>query len=483
MTQARITRARQALAVIAEASPAGAWLVGGAVRDALLGLVPLDLDVAVAADPSRVARAVAEALDAPRFSLSDRFGGYRVSAQDGLQIDLMPVEAGGISADLRRRDTTVNALAVAAHDAAAQFPAFAEAAIIDELGGLRDLRSGVQRACSAEAMADDPLRVVRLARAVAGRDWQLDGETVRLARAAAPQLHTVAGERIGAELLGTIDGDRPLAGLTALRRTGALAAVLPEFVALDGLEQSAYHDLDVGQHTQEVLRWTVALETELGRYVPSEVAEAAARLMPQELGGGWTGRAAQRFGALLHDIAKPQTRQINPETGRIGFPNHDREGAAMVEQIMERLRAPRRATRLVQGLTLHHLRLGFLVHARPLDRGTIYDYLARCSPVEIEVSILSWADRLATRGRKAEPAIAAHAEVLREMLPAAIAWREAGGAPAPLHDGTALQQLAGAPPGPWVAAALERQRRARYLDPQLTAETALEIALPDRAEQ
>lgn len=478
MTQSRIARARQALAVIAEASPSGAWLVGGAVRDALLGQVPLDLDVAVDADPSRVARAVAEALDAPRFSLSDRFGGYRVSVEDGLQVDLMPVEPGGIAADLRRRDTTVNALAISVRDAAEQFPHLREAAVIDELGGLRDLRAGVQRACGPDAMLDDPLRVVRLARAIAGRDWQLDGETVQLARAAAPRLHTVAGERIGAELLGTVDGARPLAGLAALRRTGALEAFLPELAALDGLPQSAYHDLDVGQHTTEVLRWTVALETDLDRYVPAEIATAAQELAPRDLGGGWTGRAAQRFGALLHDIAKPQTRRVDPETGRIGFPYHDREGAAMVGQILERLRAPRRATRMVQALTLHHLRLGFLVHARPLDRGAIYDYLARCSPVEVEVSILSWADRLATRGRKAEPAIAAHAEVLREMLPAAIAWREAGGAPAALHDGTALQRLAGAPAGPWVADALERQRRARYLNPALTPEEALQIALP-----
>lgn len=469
---------RRALAVASAAAPQGCWLVGGAVRDALLGHEePLDLDLAVAGDPRAVARAVAEALGAPQFALSDRYGGHRVTAAGGLQVDVMPVDPAGLTADLRRRDTTVNALAIDAASAATRWPAVDPGAVSDELGGLRDLAAGVQRACGPEAMRDDPLRVLRLARAIAGRSWRLDGETVRLARAAAPLLAHVAAERIGAELRGTLGGARPLAGLDALRTLGGLEATLPEVTALDGIEQSPYHHLDVGGHTREVVEWSVALETRLSEFVDEDAARTAVAGLDDEIAGGWSMRDATRFGALLHDIAKPHTRRFDERRGFWGFPDHDRQGEVIAGAIMERLRAPRRVVRVVQGLTRHHLRLGFLVHAAPLDAGHHYDYLARCRPVEVEVTVLSLADRLATRGRRAEEAIEAHARLAREMLPVALTWRAAGGAPAPLLDGDALLKHTGRAPGPWLASALERQRRARYLDPSLSEAQALSVAL------
>jgi putative nucleotidyltransferase with HDIG domain len=470
--------ARRALSAASHAAPDGCWLVGGAVRDALLGVAdPLDLDLAVSGDVARVARAVGDALGAPRFPLSDRYGGFRVTAAGGLQVDVMPVDPAGLRADLERRDTTVNALAIAAADASRSWPVLDRAEVIDELGGLEDLAAGIQRVCGPLAMQEDPLRVLRLGRAVAGRPWTLDGTTVRLARAAAPALSRVAAERIGAELRGTLGASRPLAGLEALQRLGGLDAVLPEVVALDGVEQSAYHHLDVGGHTREVLAWSVALEGRLAQYVDEQDARAATAGLDDELAGGWRLRDATRFGALLHDIAKPRTRVFDERRSAWGFPHHDRVGAQMAGAIMERLRAPRKVVRMVQALTLHHLRLGFLVHAGPLDAGQRYDYLARCSPVEVEVTVLALADRLATRGRRAEEAIEAHAALTRAMLPVALGWRAAGGAPAPLLDGGALIERTGRPPGPWLADALERQRRARYIDPQLTTEGAFAAAL------
>ncbi|MEH3055309.1 MAG: HD domain-containing protein [Patulibacter minatonensis] len=475
-----VALARRALRVASGAAPEGCWLVGGAVRDALLGLpAPLDLDLIVAGDLRGVAKAVAEELGAPRFPLSDRYGGYRVTAAGGLQVDVMPIDPAGLDADLRRRDTTVNALAVAAGAAADSWPELRRDDLVDRVGGLADLDARVQRACGPDAMLDDPLRVLRLGRAIAGRPWVLDGQTVRLARAAAPGLAHVAGERIGAELRGTLGGAHPLAGLDALRRTGGLDAVLPELVALDGVQQSPYHHLDVGGHTREVLQWGVALETDLATYVDEASAAAVLGRLDDDLGGGWTVRDAARFGALLHDIAKPRTQVYYEQRGFYGFPDHDKVGETMATAIMERLRAPRRVVKTVAALTLHHLRLGFLVHATPLGRGGWYDYLAQVSPVEVEVTVLALADRLATRGRRAEEAIEAHADLTREVLPVALAWRAAGGAPTPLIDGNALVAQTGRAPGRWLADALERQRRARYIEPDLDEAGALVAALDD----
>ncbi len=468
--------ARTALAAAHAAAPGRAWLVGGAIRDVLLGIDnPLDLDLAVGGDPSPVAKRVSEALGAPRFALSDRFGGYRVTAATGLQVDVMPLHPEGLSADLRRRDLTVNALALPL-SAAEGWPAFDHSGLVDETGGLFDLAQRTLRACAPAAMSDDPLRVLRIARSIAGGRWQIDGATVQLARDAAPGLSHVAGERIGAEIRGILGGQDPLGGLATLSRLGGTDAVLPEVAALDGVTQSKYHHLDVGGHTREVLEYSLALETRLGAYVDPESAAWVTARLDDEVGGGWSVREAMRFGALLHDIAKPQTRIVDESRGTIGFPGHDRAGEKLAGQILERLRVPRKVVRAVQSLTLNHLRLGFLVHARPLGKGGVYDYLRRCDPMEVEVTVLALADRLATRGRRAEEALEAHADLTRELLPAAIAWRQAGGAPTPLLDGDALMAQLGLPGGPWLADALEVQRRARFVDPALTVEQALAMA-------
>lgn len=468
--------ARTALAAAQSAAPGRAWLVGGAIRDVLLGIDdPLDLDLAIDGDPSPVAKRVSQALGAPRFALSDRFGGYRVTAATGLQVDVMPLHPEGLTADLRRRDLTVNALALPL-DRAGGWPDFDRADLVDETGGLPDLQQRTLRACGPAAMSDDPLRVLRIARAVASGSWRIDGTTVQLARDAAPGLSHVAGERIGAEIRGILGGQDPLGGLSTLHRLGGTEAVLPEVAALDGVTQSKYHHLDVGGHTREVLQYSLALETGLGAYVDAASADWMAARLDDEVGGGWSVREAMRFGALLHDIAKPQTRIVDESRGTIGFPGHDRAGEQLAGQILERLRVPRKVVRAVQSLTLNHLRLGFLVHARPLGPGGIYDYLRRCEPMEVEVTVLALADRLATRGRRAEEAIEAHADLTRELLPAAVAWRESGGAPSPLLDGDALMAQLAMQGGPWLGDALEVQRRARFVDPALTVEHALAIA-------
>jgi poly(A) polymerase len=225
-----------------------------------------------------------------------------------------------------------------------------------------------------------------------------------------------------------------------------------------------------------VLAYTLELETNLAAYVGDAAAADASRLMAVEVAGGWSGADAVRLGALLHDIAKPRTRVFYEDRQMVGFPNHDRVGQQMTGDILDRLRFPRKLIRTVQSLTLHHLRLGFLVHAQPLDEGGVYDYLRQCDPVEVEVTVLALADRLATRGRNADAAIGAHTELTRVLLPRAVQWREAGGAPSPLLDGDQLSAALGRPPGQWLAAALEAQRRARFIDPALTTEQSLEVA-------
>ncbi len=134
---------------------------------------------------------------------------------------------------------------------------------------------------------------------------------------------------------------------------------------------------------------------------------AGAALLAEPLADELTRGEALRWGALLHDAAKPLTREVRAEDGRVTFIGHDARGAELARAVLARLRASERLRAHVAALVRHHLRLGFLVHEpQPLARRTVFAYLRACAPVEVDVTLLSVADRLATRGDRAQEAVA-----------------------------------------------------------------------------
>jgi poly(A) polymerase len=426
-----------------------AWLVGGAVRDELLGLDSSDFDLAVDGDARALARALSRRTGASSFALSEAFGAWRVTASDrSWQVDLTPLTGPSLQADLANRDLTVNAIA----------RPVAGGELIDPFAGATDLAAGRLVMVRSGAFTADPLRVIRLARLAAELHFSVDGATLAAARAAASGLGSVAGERVYAELRQIIAAERPGEGLTQLEATGATAVVLPELVALHGVEQNIYHHLDVYDHTLETLSSQLRLQGDpagvLG--IPARPVQA---FLSESVADEMTCGEVLRWAALLHDIAKPQTRAVS-DSGRITFFHHDVEGAQAIRAIFGRLRASEKVTTQVAEMTRHHLRLGFLVHQRPLGPRDVYDYLATCEPVSAEVTLLSVADRLATRGRNGEPAIAAHLELAREIWPAAVSWHAQR--PRPPLRGDDLAAALGRPAGPWLAPALEELNAARY---------------------
>jgi hypothetical protein len=147
----------------------------------------------------------------------------------------------------------------------------------------------------------------------------------------------------------------------------------------------------------------------------------------------------------------------------------------MVLSLCRRLRTSERLARFVAGVTRHHLVLGFLVHQRPLERRTVYRYLRTTEPVEVEVTLLSCADRLATRGRNAEPAIAAHLELARELMEEALEWRGAGPPRSPVRGDELAEEL-GIEPGPELGALIARLEEAAFAGETGSREEALELA-------
>jgi poly(A) polymerase len=451
-----------------------AWLVGGAVRDGLLGRETADLDIVVDGDPALAARAVADAAGpAACFALSEEFGSWRVVARErAWQLDVEPLRGGTIEADLALRDFTVNAIA----------QPIAGGAPIDPLGGAADLRARRLRMAAPSAFEEDPLRVLRLVRLALELNLEADAATLARAGAHAQGLLDVSPERVFMELRRIIAAREARRGLELMSALGATAVVLPELEALRGVQQSRFHHLDVHGHTLEVLDRTI--EMTLGAGLGSDELDACAgegrpavdALLAEPLADELTRGEALRWGALLHDAAKPLTRAVRPEDGRVTFIGHDERGADLARAVLARLRTSERLRAHVAALVRQHLRLGFLVHEpQPLARTMAFAYLRKCSPVEVDVTLLSIADRLATRGDRAQEAVRAHMAVARGLLGDALRWH-AEGPPRPLLRGDELARELGIATGPRVGELLEQLSAAQYAGEVESRESAVAFA-------
>ena len=455
---------------VARAALAGrpAWLVGGAVRDRLLGRALTDLDLVVDGDPEQAARAIAHAAGrAACFALSEDFGAWRVVARDRTwQADVERLRGETLEADLLLRDFTINAIAEPIDGGAP----------IDPLGGLGDLTARRLRMAGPRAFVDDPLRVLRLVRMEVELELESEPQTSRAAHAHAGELQGVSAERVFVELRRILATQRARRGVELMGELGVTAVVLPELQALRVVEQTRFHHLDVYGHTLEALDRTIELQADPSPILGEEHAAELGTLLSEPLADELTRGEALRWGVLLHDAAKPLTKGVRPEDGRVTFIGHDARGAELARAVLGRLRASERLRAHVAALVRNHLRLGFLVHEpQPLERRTVYSYLRACEPVEVDVTLLSVADRLATRGDSAHEAIDTHMRVARAMLGDALRWRAEGLAP-PLWRGDELARELGIDVGPRVGELLEELAEGQYVGELVTREQALAYA-------
>jgi poly(A) polymerase len=441
------------------------WIVGGAIRDGLLERPILDVDLAVRGEEEATARAVARAVGGPAFPLSERFATWRAQSRDGTwHVDVTNLRGGRIEDDLDVRDFTVNAIAMP----------LAAGDLVDPHGGAGDAEARVIRAVSERCFDDDPLRILRAARIGAALGFEIDPETVALARASAGRAAEPAGERQFAELRGIVAGREPLAGLHLLNELGATPVVLPELEALRGVEQSPYHHLDVHGHTMEVLKRLLEVERDLPEIV-GEMAPEVQAVLDEPLADELDRRGALRFAALFHDLGKPEVRTVSDE-GRVLFIGHDQVGVRIVRSVCDRLRASRRFAGYIESLTLNHLRLGFLVHERPLPRRRVYEYLKATQPESVDVTLLTVADRLATQGERTRPeAIDSHLALAREMLAEALVWRR-DGPPTPPIRGDELAAELGIEAGPELGRLMEEIEAAQFAGEISGREDAVALA-------
>ncbi|MBT9149698.1 MAG: Poly(A) polymerase I [Dehalococcoidia bacterium] len=367
--------------------------------------------------------------------------------------------------------------------------------LIDPLGGLSDLERGLIRATTNSAFIDDPGRLLRAFRLAAELDFSIDSETEAIIERDRELLNGVSGERVRDELGRILETARAADSLRYLDRLGLLDLILPELAASKGVQQPKEHYWNVFDHSLEAVAAVERLLADLTRegdllsrvnsrgegtgtpdsrfQTPDSISLDLAEHFGEEVAGGRTRRGLIKLAALLHDVAKPQTRRID-KTGRMRFLGHAQQGADIADSIMERLRFSSREKRMVTRMIEHHLRPGHLTNCNEMPtRRAIYRYFRDTADVGIDTLFLSLADHLGSRGPILDMKDwQEHVEVTRYML---ARWfeEETTLSPPKLINGHDLINEFGLAPGPRIGALLEAVRETQASGEIVTREDAL----------
>ncbi|MBA3232682.1 MAG: CCA tRNA nucleotidyltransferase [Propionibacteriales bacterium] len=427
-------------------------LVGGTVRDALLGRLGSDLDFATSARPDAIEDCLAGWVDAC-WDLGRHFGTigarvgswrleittYRADAYDADSRKPAVTFGDSLRGDLRRRDFTVNSMAVTVP----------ELALVDPFGGLADLAARLLRTPGTpqQSFTDDPLRMMRAARFVAQLGFDVDAGVVQAMTAMAGRIEIVSAERVRDELVKLLMASRPRRGLELLVESGVAARILPELPALK-LELDEHHrHKDVYEHTLTVLEQAIALEDRIPGGGPDFVT---------------------RFAALLHDIGKPRTRRFTDD-GAVTFHHHDVVGAKMTRRRMKALRFSNDEIDAVAALVELHLRFHGYGAGEWTD-SAVRRYVRDAGALVERLHVLTRADCTTRNTRKAERLRHTYDDL--ESRIARLAQAEELASMRPDLDGEQIMECLGIEPGPMVGRAYKHLLELRIDEGPLGEERA-----------
>lgn len=442
------------------------FMVGGAVRDHLLGRPHKDLDL-ICPQAEALARRLGrihQATVVPFLKKADAPCHRVVSPADPEDfLDLSPIAGGSVAADLGRRDFTVNAMALPILPGAGFGP------VIDPLGGRRDLETRIIRACGPNAFRDDPVRILRAVRIAAQLGFVMAPVTLDLARREAAALVSVAVERCVKEIFDLLAQPASAGHIRILDELGALEAILPEIRPLKGCGQNAYHHLDVWGHSLAVLEQLEALLAE-----PAARFGAAAGAVLELL---HTRRRLPvlKLACLLHDLGKPACRREAPGTGQVLFYGHAKAGAVQAEAAARRLKLATHDRERLVLLVARHMQAADW--SRPGVRpGTLMKWGRRLGDDMVLLVLLCMADTLAKRGPAADAdERRRRLQWGRETLEAYFDIVVPALGARPLITGRDLLAL-GLAPGPRIGEILARVTAARDAGQITTRREALEMA-------
>lgn len=374
----------------------GIYLVGGTIRDILMGKQPTDYDITAQSPCEPLAHRIARnagsrviPLGKPGWTI------YRVVAGE-LTIDVAPLEGETIHEDLKRRDFTVNAMAWDVN----------QRRLIDPFNGRQDIREREIRMVAPENFLSDPLRLLRAFRLGAVLQFLIEPATQAEIRKRVDKIGVAAGERIREELMKMLACRKCDSYLREMDATGLLTEIFPELGPLKNCRQNKHHDFDAFKHTmtafssiEKILAGAKTFFTE-PREFPENLKPEPARL---------------KLALLLHDIGKPACR-TEDESGNIHFYGHEAIGADMARAVSQRLRLSNNHWAYTDFIIRNHLTPLHLFNAhrkQQLTRRAIFRFLIKSRPLAVDLLIHAIAD---ARGKKTFHSPAAFEQFCRQLV-------------------------------------------------------------------
>lgn len=451
-----------------------AYLVGGYIRDKILGKQSNDLDFVISGDYLRLGSTLAKALGGSFFKIEKGGGMVRVVIPDQPKqrtVDISPLKRS-IEEDLNSRDFTVNSLALDILKFKKSTRLSLPFDLIDVTSGWKDISKGKVRLNSQDAFKKDPLRLMRAVRLAAELGFDVEDKTKDIARAEAMFLKSVAPERIKEELF-LFFSLNCSETLPIADELGIIGVIFPELELLKGVTQNKYHHLDVWEHTILTIEEEEKILNRVRHFFPQN-EETILKHLSQAIEGNHPRLATLKLGTLLHDLGKPSAR--TEEQQKVHFYQHSTIGSDLAQSILKRLRFSKNAVRVTCSIIKNHMRPGFLAREEPPTEKAVRRFIRKVGDETIEVLILSLADRLATQGRLSDrESIEKHQSLTRLLM------KEYCEKPAqkanfyPLIRGNDIIKTLGLEPGPIIGKLLNVVEEAQLSEEISSREEALNL--------
>ena len=443
-----------------EKSGKHAFVVGGFIRDCLLGQDSCDVDIVVPKGSAfAFSKDFAESIEGYWVELDNDNNIYRVVFPDKVNyIDIADCVGESIEEDLKRRDFTINALA---YD-------ISNGKVLDVVGGLDDLNNGIIREISVVNIADDAIRILRAFRFKSQFGFVFSKTLEDFLSDHAYLLNNIAKERINVELVKLFGGEHAVLSIVAMDNIGILEFLIPEVKDIKKIPPNSHHHLNLFEHSLETVK-------QVHLFYQNCNDDVKAHFNKKDF-GVCERLAYLKLAAFLHDVGKPSTWLIEPETGRHRFIMHDSEGAKVIVPTLKDLKFSKKQIAYIQKLIKNHIYPAGVVTSEDASEKARLRFYRKMEDETIDVIAIAYADRLSALGEDVtQEMVAKNIDGLNELLLGYVKQKN-NIAPLPkLLDGQEIMELLDIPASPLLGQIIRQLKEAQISSDVNTKEEAVEF--------
>ena len=358
------------------------YIVGGYLRDVILGRESSDIDIVTFLEDSKtVAQKLAKNLKAYLVTLDETNQIYRIVLPDKITyIDIAQGEGKNIEEDLLRRDFSINALGYDLYNKK----------IIDVTNSISDIHNKIIREISKKNIEDDPIRMLRAYRFQSELGFEISESLNEIIKNLAKDIEKSAKERINTELTKLFAGEHASKAITAMDATKILHHILPECEELKKIPPNSHHHLCLFNHC-------ISVTDKIEEFIKKSPEEVKKHFEAKPF-GSVNKKGYLKLAAFLHDIGKPKTWTIEPETGRHRFIKHDDVGAKLAPQILKRLKFSNKQIKYIQKLIKYHIYPANVVTGENYTEKAVLKFFRKMEDDALDVIAIAYSDRLSALG-------------------------------------------------------------------------------------